>query len=119
MQYAPIQYISALTGQRSNRMIDSIKTVYKEASKRVPTGVLNDVLGEATLINQPPSDKGKRLKIYYGTQVSTKPPHFVLFINDKKLMHFSYLRYLENQIRQAFGFKGTPIRLEVREKRRD
>jgi len=118
MLYAPIQYISALTGKRSNRIIDSIKDVYKEASKRVPTGVLNDVIGEATLINQPPSDKGKRLKIYYGTQVGVKPPHFVLFINDKKLMHFSYLRYLENQLRQAFGFNGTPIKLEVREKRR-
>jgi GTP-binding protein len=118
MLYAPIQYISALTGKRSNRIIDSIKDVYKEASKRVPTGVLNDVIGEATLINQPPSDKGKRLKIYYGTQVGVKPPHFVLFINDKNLMHFSYLRYLENQLRQAFGFNGTPIKLEVREKRR-
>jgi len=118
MLYAPIQYISALTGKRSNRIIDSIKDVYKEASKRVPTGVLNDVIGEATLINQPPSDKGKRLKIYYGTQVGVKPPHFVLFINDKDLMHFSYLRYLENQLRQAFGFNGTPIKLEVREKRR-
>lgn len=119
MPYAPIQYVSALTKQRLHRILENIKEVYQEACKRVPTGVLNDVLGEATLINQPPSDKGKRLKIYYGTQVGIKPPHFVLFVNDKELMHFSYLRYLENQIRQAFGFKGTPIKIEVREKRRD
>lgn len=118
MQYAPIQYVSALTGQRLPRVLASIKAVYQEANKRISTGILNDVIGEATMINQPPSDKGKRLKIYYATQVGVKPPHFVFFVNDKELMHFSYLRYLENQIRQAFGFEGTPLRMEVREKRR-
>lgn len=109
IQYAPILFISALTGQRINKLIELIKTVSNNHSMRISTGILNDIINEAVLMNQPPSDKGKRLKIYYGTQVSVKPPKFVIFVNNKELMHFSYARYLENQIRQNFGFEGTPI----------
>ncbi|KPU28303.1 GTP-binding protein Der [Caloranaerobacter sp. TR13] len=116
MSYAPIIFISAKTGQRVNRILDLIKKVSNNHSMRISTGVLNDIIGEAVLMNQPPSDKGRRLKIYYGTQVGIKPPKFVIFINDRELMHFSYQRYLENQIRQTFGFEGTPIQLEFKEK---
>lgn len=114
--YAPLIMISAKTGQRINNLFDLINKVSNNQSMRISTGVLNDIIGEAVLMNQPPSDKGKRLKIYYGTQASVKPPKFVFFINDKKLMHFSYARYLENQIRQTFGFEGTPIRFQYRER---
>lgn len=116
MTYAPIIMISAKTGKRVNKIFDLIKTVSNNHSMRITTGVLNDIIGEAVLMNQPPSDKGRRLKIFYGTQVGVKPPKFVIFINDKELMHFSYARYLENQIRQSFGFEGTPIQFEFREK---
>ncbi|MTI67628.1 MAG: ribosome biogenesis GTPase Der [Firmicutes bacterium] len=116
MFYAPFLIISALTGQRVNKIIDLIKLVANNHSLRITTGILNDIIGEAVLMNQPPSDKGKRLKIFYGTQVRARPPKFVIFINDKELMHFSYQRYLENQLRQSFGFEGTPIRFEFKEK---
>ena len=114
--YAPILFISAITGQRMDKILDRVKYVAGQNAMRIPTGTLNEVIGEAILLNQPPSDKGKRLRIFYGTQVSIKPPTFVLFINDKQLMHFSYQRYIENQIRQNFAFEGTPIRFINREK---
>ncbi len=116
MLYAPIIFISALTGKRVNNVIDLIKMVSNNHSLRITTGLLNDILGEAILMNQPPSDKGRRLKIYYATQARVKPPKFVIFINDKELMHFSYQRYLENQIRESFGFEGTPIEFEFKER---
>jgi len=109
-------FISALTGQRVNKLYDMIKYVANQNAMRLQTGALNDVLYEATAKVQPPSDKGKRLKFYYITQASTKPPTFVVFVNDKELAHFSYMRYLENQIRQAFELSGTPIRFIVRER---
>jgi len=116
MSYAPIVFISAKTGQRVDKLYAMIKNVEEQNSMRIKTGILNDVLTDATTKVQPPTDKGKRLKIYYMTQVSTKPPTFVCFCNDKELFHFSYQRYIENQIRQTFGLDGTPIRLLVREK---
>ncbi len=116
MTYAPIVYVSALTGQRVEKLYPLIKKVYEEASRRVPTGMLNDVLNDAMTRVQPPSDKGKRLKIYYMTQSSTNPPTFVIFCNSAALFHFSYQRYIENCIREAFGFEGTPIRLVLRQK---
>jgi len=117
MQYAPIILISAETGQRVHKIIGAINDVFGSYANRIGTGVLNDVIGQAILMNQPPSDKGKRLKIFYVTQAGTKPPKFIIFVNDKQLMHFSYQRYLENQIRKAFKFEGTPIKFEIREKR--
>jgi len=116
MPYAPKLFISALTGQRVHKLFELIFATYQNHALRVSTGVLNDVILEATAMHAPPSDKGKPLRIYYGTQVSVKPPTFVLFCNDKKLMHFSYVRYLENKIRDAFGFEGTPIHFITREK---
>lgn len=116
MTYAPILFISALTGQRVDRLFDLINYVNDQASLRVTTGMLNTVLADATARVQPPTDKGKRLKIYYMTQVGVKPPHFVCFCNDAQLFHFSYRRYLENQIRTTFGLEGTPVKLTVREK---
>ncbi|OON96288.1 MAG: ribosome biogenesis GTPase Der [Epulopiscium sp. Nele67-Bin005] len=116
MQYAPCAFISAKTGQRVVKLFETIRMISQNQNLRISTGVLNDVLYEATSMNQPPSDKGKALKIYYMTQVSVKPPTFILFVNDKELMHFSYTRYIENQMREAFGFKGTPIHFIVREK---
>ncbi|MHC1750452.1 MAG: ribosome biogenesis GTPase Der [Cellulosilyticaceae bacterium] len=116
MQYAPCMFISAKTGQRVNKLFEMIYTISQNQTHRISTGVLNDVLYEAIAMNQPPSDKGKPLKILYMTQVSVKPPTFVIFVNDKELMHFSYLRYIENRMREAFGFKGTPVRFIVREK---
>lgn len=116
MTYAPVVFISALTGQRINTLFKLIVEVNEEAGKRISTGLLNNVINDAVAMVQPPSDKGKRLKIYYITQVGTKPPSFVLFVNEKKLMHYSYLRYIENQLRKTFGFKGTPIVMVVREK---
>ena len=116
MQYAPCMFISAKTGQRIPKMFEMIYSISQNQTRRISTGVLNDVLYEAMAMNQPPSDKGKPLKILYMTQVSVKPPTFVLFVNDKELMHFSYQRYIENQMRDAFGFKGTPLRFIVREK---
>jgi GTP-binding protein len=114
MQYAPIVFISALTKQRVNRVSELIKYVAEQHAMRVATSVLNQVIEDATAINPPPSDRGKRLKVYFSTQPSVKPPTFVLFVNDPEIMHFSYLRYLENKLREAFGFEGTPIHLVVR-----
>lgn len=114
--YAPIIFISALTGQRVDKLLELINVVNNNYNLRISTGVLNDIINEAVLMNQPPSDKGKRAKIYYGTQVSVRPPKFLIFVNHKELMHFSYVRYLENQIRNHFGFIGTPIQFEFREK---
>lgn len=116
MRYAPIIFISAKTKQRIPKVLEYIKYVSNQHAMRISTGSLNDVISEAILLNQPPSDKGKRLKIYYGTQVSVKPPRFVLFINDKELAHFSYIRYIENQIRQNYTFEGTPIFIDCKEK---
>lgn len=116
LSYAPILFISALTGQRLNKIYELINEVDKQNSLRVPTGLLNDTLSEAVAITQPPSDKGRRLKIYYMTQVSIRPPTFVIFVNSKELMHFSYVRYIENHLRKQFGFKGTPIHMIIREK---
>lgn len=115
-QYAPVLFVSVETGQRVNRILPMVQHIANQNALRIQTGVLNEVIAEATLMKQPPSDKGKRLKIYYATQVSVKPPTFILFINDKELTHFSYLRYLENRIRENFGFEGTPIRFMYREK---
>jgi GTP-binding protein len=114
--YAPIVFISAKTGRRVNKLLELIKVVNNNYNLRISTGVLNDIINEAIILNQPPSDKGVRLKIYYGTQVAVRPPKFVIFINKRELMHFSYQRYLENQIRQYFGFEGVPIRFDFREK---
>jgi len=116
MPYAPKLFISALTGQRVHKLFELIYSTYQNHALRVSTGVLNDVILEATAMHAPPTDKGRALRVYYGTQVSVKPPTFVLFVNDKKLMHFSYTRYLENRIREAFGFEGTPIHFITREK---
>jgi GTP-binding protein len=117
MPYAPKIFISALTGQRVAKLFDNIVLCYENSSRRVSTGLLNDVLIEATALNQPPADKGKQLRIYYMTQVSVKPPTFVLFVNDTQLLHFSYKRYIENQIRQAFGFDGTPLHFIARNRK--
>ncbi|MBQ6115826.1 MAG: ribosome biogenesis GTPase Der [Oscillospiraceae bacterium] len=116
MTYAPIVFISALTGQRVNRLFELINYVNDQATVRITTGMLNSVLADAQTRVQPPTDKGRRLKIYYMTQVGVKPPHFVIFCNDKKLFHFSYQRYLENQIRGVFGLEGTPVILTIRQK---
>ena len=116
MTYAPIVFISAATGQRVNRLFELINYVNEQASMRITTGMLNSVLADAQTRVQPPTDKGRRLKIYYMTQVGVKPPHFVVFCNDRKLFHFSYQRYLENQIRGVFGLEGTPVILTIRQK---
>ncbi len=116
MLYAPVVFISALTGQRLDRLFELINFVREQNTMRIRTGALNDVLNEATMRVQPPSDKGKRLKIYYITQASTAPPTFVLFVNNRQLAHFSYIRYLENQIRGVFGLEGTPVRFILRER---
>ena len=117
MPYAEILFISAKTGQRVGKIFDTIDMVIENQNLRIQTGVLNEILSEAVAMQQPPSDKGKRLKIYYVTQVSVKPPTFVIFVNDKELMHFSYVRYLENKIRESFGFKGTSLKFIVRERK--
>jgi len=119
MPYASIIYISALTGQRLPKIYDMIDVVIANNAMRVATGVLNEIVIEAVAMQQPPSDKGKRLKIFYVTQVSVKPPTFVIFVNDKNLMHFSYVRYLENRIRDAFGFEGTSLKFIIRERKDD
>ncbi|NLJ95608.1 MAG: ribosome biogenesis GTPase Der [Clostridiales bacterium] len=115
--YAEILFISALTGQRLNKLFDIIEVVIQNQNLRVSTGVLNEIMTEATALQQPPSDKGKQLRLYYITQVAVKPPTFVIFVNDKKLMHFSYSRYIENKIREAFGFSGTSLRIYIRERK--
>ena len=116
MQYAPIVFISALTGSRVDKLFDVIQSVHEQNTSRISTGMLNSILADATARVQPPSDKGRRLKIYYMTQAGTKPPHFVIFCNDARLFHFSYQRYLENQIRDVFGLQGTPVRITIRQK---
>ncbi len=117
MTYAPVLFISAMTGQRVERLFELIQYVNNQAATRITTGMLNSVLADAQTRVQPPTDKGRRLKIYYMTQVSVKPPTFVVFVNNKELMHFSYTRYLENKIREAFGFRGTPLRFIIRERK--
>ena len=117
MPYAEIMFISAKTGQRVFKMFDMIETVIQNHSLRIATGVLNEIMMEATAMHQPPSDKGKRLKLYYITQVAVKPPTFVIFVNDKQLMHYSYTRYIENKIREAFGFSGTSLKFIIRERK--
>ena len=116
MLYAPVVFLSALTGQRVDKLFQVIQEVHAQNTKRITTGALNSVLADATARVQPPTDKGRRLKIYYMTQASTKPPHFVIFCNDARLFHFSYQRYLENQIREVFGLQGTPVRITIRQK---
>ena len=117
MPYAEIMYVSAETGQRLNKLYDMIDMVIENQTLRVATGVLNEIMTEAVAMQQPPSDKGKRLKLYYITQVAVKPPSFVIFVNNKELMHFSYTRYLENKIRESFGFKGTSLKFIIRERK--
>lgn len=117
MPYAEILFVSAKTGQRLPKLFETIDMVSENHAMRVATGVLNEIMAEAVAMQQPPSDKGKRLRLYYITQVSVKPPTFVIFVNDKELMHFSYTRYIENQIRNTFGFKGTPLRFIIRERK--
>ncbi len=119
MDYAPVLFISALTGQRAQNVLPEVNKVYAQASRRIGTGALNDVLGDAQMSLQPPTIAGRKLKIYYGTQAGTCPPTFALFINGEELMHFSYQRYLENCLRKAFGFEGTPIRFSLREKKKE
>ncbi len=116
MSYAEIIFISALSGQRTGKLYELIDMVYENHAMRVQTGVLNEILAEAVALQQPPADKGKRLRLFYITQASVKPPTFVIFVNYKELMHFSYTRYIENQIRQSFGFRGTPLRFIIRER---
>lgn len=117
MPYAEMIFISALTGQRLYKLFDLIEQVIQNQNLRIATGVLNEIMAEAVALQQPPSDKGKRLKLYYITQVSVKPPTFVIFVNDKELMHFSYTRYIENKIREAFGFTGTSLKFFIRERK--
>ena len=116
MTYAPIVFVSAKTGQRVDRIFELAVAVSSENSRRITTGMLNDVLADAQTRVQPPTDKGKRLKIYYMTQSGVNPPTFVIFVNSAELFHFSYQRYIENKIREAFGFNGTPIRFVIRQK---
>ncbi len=117
MPYAELIFISAKTGQRLSKLYDLIDTVIENHALRIGTGVLNEIMTEAVALQQPPSDKGKRLRLYYITQVSVKPPTFVIFVNDRELMHFSYTRYIENRIREAFGFRGTPLKFIIRERK--
>lgn len=119
MPYAEIIYISALTGQRLPKLYDIIEAVHQNHAMRVATGVLNEIMAEAVAMQQPPTDKGKKLRLYYITQVAVKPPTFVIFVNNKELMHFSYTRYIENQIRETFGFRGTPLKFFIRERKGD
>ena len=116
MPYAEMVFVSAKTGQRLNKLYEMIDMVRENQNMRVATGVLNEIMTEAVALQQPPSDKGKRLKLYYITQVAVKPPTFVIFVNDKELMHFSYTRYIENKIREAFGFRGTSLKFIIRER---
>ena len=119
MPYAEFVFISAKTGQRLDKLFELIDMIIENQSMRIATGVLNEILAEAVAMQQPPSDKGRRLKVFYMTQISVKPPTFVVFVNDKKLMHYSYTRYIENQIRNAFGFRGTPLSFIIRERKED
>ena len=117
MDYAPVLFISALTGQRVPKVLDTVKAVYEQTSRRITTGLLNDMLADATAAQQPPFSAGRQLKIYYATQQSVCPPTFVFFVNDESLMHFAYQRYLENQFRKSFGFEGTPLKFILRQKK--
>ena len=119
MDYAPVLFVSAMTGQRVHTVLDMVSQAYAQYTKRVPTGVLNDVLADAQASLQPPATNGRRLKIYYGTQQHVAPPTFILFVNDEELMHFAYQRYLENFLRKTFDFTGTPIRLVLRAKHKE
>ena len=119
MQYAPVLYLSALTKQRVHRIPEVVKYVAEQHAMRVSTSLLNQVVRDATGINPPPSDRGRKLKIYYATQASVRPPTIVLFVNDPDLMHFSYLRFLENKLREAFGFEGTPLKIFVRPRKQE
>ena len=119
MPYVSYLFISAKTGQRVQRILSMVNEVYEQSTRRIPTGTLNDVVNEAVSMNEPPSQNGRRLKIYYATQVATQPPTFVIFVNDATLMHFSYERYLENYFRKTFGFMGTPIRLYFRNRSKE
>jgi len=119
MQYAPVLFVSVKTGQRVHKLLELVKFVFGQASLRISTGMLNDLLNEATAMVQPPSDKGKRLKLYYGTQSAVRPPTFVIFVNNNELLHYSYERYIENQLRKSYGFEGTPIRFIHRERGED
>jgi GTPase len=119
MDYAEYLFISAETGQRIHKIYDLVNMIHDNQVMRIKTGVLNEILAKATAMKQPPSDKGKRLKLFYITQASVAPPTFVIFVNDRELMHFSYTRYIENQIRENFGFRGTPIRFIIRERGED
>ena len=116
MPYAPVVFVSAKTGLRVNKIFEQIVFVYGQAGLRISTGTLNEVLGDALMRNQPPADKGKRLKIYYMTQTAVRPPTFVIFCNSAELFHYSYHRYIENRLREAFGFSGTPVKLIIRER---
>ena len=116
MPYAEILFVSAKTGQRLDKLFDTIDMVSENHAMRVATGVLNEIMSEAVALQQPPTDKGKRLRLYYITQAAVKPPTFVIFVNDRELMHFSYTRYIENQIRETFGFRGTPLKFIIRER---
>ena len=116
MSYAPVLFISAVTGQRTDRIFELVNFVNDQSNMRITTGMLNNVLADAQARVQPPTDKGRRLKVYYMTQTGIKPPNFVIFCNSKELFHFSYQRYIENQIRAVFGLEGTPIRLVIRQK---
>ena len=116
MDYAPILFISAETGQRVHRLFELINRVYEQSNKRVTTGVLNNILSDAMARMQPPSKKGRRLRIYYITQTGTGPPNFVVFLNDPELFHYSYQRYIENRIRDTCGFEGTPVRFTVKQR---
>ncbi len=117
LPYAQILFLSAKTGQRITKLFEVVEVVIQNQNLRIATGVLNEIMTEATALQQPPSDKGKRLKLYYITQVSVKPPTFVIFVNDKELMHYSYTRYIENKIREAFGFSGTSLKFIIRERK--
>ena len=119
MSYVPMLFLSAKTGQRVNKVLEYVNHAYEQACTRISTGTLNDIVSEAVLMTEPPSDKGRRLKIYYATQVSVQPPTFVLFVNDPAILHFSYKRYLENYLRKSFGLEATPIRLLVRSRSKD
>jgi GTP-binding protein len=116
LPYAELVFVSAETGQRLVKLYEMIDMVHDNQNLRIQTGVLNEIIAEACIMQQPPSDKGRSLRIYYGTQAGVCPPTFVLFVNDKKLMHFSYQRYIENRIRDAFGFRGTPLKFVIRER---
>ena len=119
MSYVPMLFISAKSGQRVNKVLELVDQSFEQAKRRIPTGQLNDVVSEAVMMNDPPSDKGRVLKIYYSTQVSVAPPTFVIFVNDAEIVHFSYERYLENYFRKSFGFEGTPIRIIFRSKKKE